>query len=53
MNMSYTTNISTEIILKLFQDLYKLKILTEVNNLDKPNFSSIVRELGTVKKYYN
>lgn len=57
MNMIYTTNISTEIILKSVQDLYKLKILIEVNNLDKPNFSAIARELGvdrrTVKKYYD
>ena len=41
MNMIYTTNISTEIILKSVQDLHKLKILIEVNNLDKPNFSAI------------
>ena len=57
MNMIYTTNISTEIILKSVQDLHKLKILIEVNNLDKPNFSAIARELGvdrrTVKKYYD
>ena len=38
--MIYTTNISTEIILKSVQDLHKLKILIEVNNLDKPNFSA-------------
>lgn len=56
MNMIHTTNISTEIILKSVQDLYKLKILIGVNNLDKPNFIVIARELGvdrrTVKKYY-
>ena len=55
--MIYTANISTEIILNSVQDLHKLKILIEVNNLDKPNFSAIARELGvdrrTVKKYYD
>ena len=57
MNMIYTTNINTEINLKSVEDLSKLKILIEVNNLDKPNFSAIARELGidrrTVKKYYD
>lgn len=55
--MIYTTNINTEIFLKSIKDLYKLKILIEVNNLDKPNFSALARELGvdrrTVKKYYD
>ena len=50
MNMIYTTNISTEIILESVQDLYKLKILIEVNNLDKPNFSAIARELGVDRR---
>ena len=55
--MIYTININTEIILKSVEDLSKLKVLIEVNNLDKPNFSAIARELGvdrrTVKKYYD
>lgn len=49
-------NINTEINLNTVKDLNKLKILVEVNNLDKPNFSKLSRELGvdrrTVKKYY-
>ncbi|WP_392486565.1 IS21 family transposase [Haloimpatiens sp. FM7315] len=49
-------NINTEIEIKSVQDLNKLKILVEVNNLDKPNFSELARKLGvdrrTVKKYY-
>ena len=57
MNMIYTININTEIVLKSVEDLSKLKVLIEVNNLDKPNFSVIARELGVdrrkVKKYYN
>ena len=48
--------INTEIEIKSVKDLSKLKILVEVNNLDKPNFSEIGRKLGadrrTVKKYY-
>ena len=57
MNMIYATSINTEIILNTVKDLNKLKILIEVNNLDKPNFSALARELGvdrrTVKKYYD
>ena len=57
MNMIYTININTEIILKSVEDLSKLKVLIEVNNLDKPNFSAIAIELWvdrrTVKKEYN
>ena len=53
----YGENKYTEIILKSVEDLSKLKVLIEVNNLDKPNFSAIARELGvdrrTVKKYYD
>lgn len=52
MNMIYTTHISTEIILKSVQDLYKLKILIEVNNSDKPNFSTIERELVVDKLHW-
>ena len=56
MNMIYTTNVNIEINLKSVEDLSKLKILIEVNNLDKPNFSAIARDLGidrrTAKKYY-
>ena len=49
MNMIYTKNINTEIILKSVEDLYKLKILIEVNNLDKPNFSAILRRIENLK----
>ena len=56
-NMIYTININTEIFLRSVKDLNKLKLLVEVNNLDRPNFSAIARELGvdrrTVKKYYD
>ena len=41
MNMIYTTNVNTEINLKSVEDLFKLKVLIEVNNLEKPNFSEI------------
>lgn len=50
-------NINTEIDIKSVQDLSKLKILVEVNKLEKPNFSELSRKLGvdrrTVKKYYD
>ena len=55
--MIYMININTEIFLRSVKDLNKLKLLVEVNNLDRPNFSAIARELGvdrrTVKKYYD
>ena len=55
--MLYERAINTKIDIKTVKDLSKLKILIEVNNLDKPNFSAIARELGvdrrTVKKYYD
>ena len=57
MKMIFKTTINTEINIKTTKDLPKLKIMIEVNNLDKPNFSAIARELGvdrrTVKKYYD
>ena len=56
-NMIYMININTEIFLRSVKDLNKLKLLVEVNNWDRPNFSAIARELGvdrrTVKKYYD
>lgn len=49
-------NINTEIEIQTVKDLNKLKTLVEVNNLEKPNFSEIGRELGVdrriAKKYY-
>lgn len=49
-------NINTEIEIRSLIDLSKLKILVEVNDLDKPNFIQFARVLGfdkrTVKKYY-
>lgn len=49
-------NINTEIKIESVKDLSKLKILVEVNNLDKPNFSELGRMLDvdrrTAKKYY-
>lgn len=56
MKMILKININTEIEIKSVKDLGKLKILVEVNNLDKPNFSELARTLGvdrrTAKKYY-
>lgn len=56
MNMVFKVNINTEIELISIKDLNKLKLLVEVNKLDKPNFSELARRLGvdrrTVKKYY-
>lgn len=43
MNMIYTININNEIILRSVEDLSKLKVLIEVNNFYKPNFSAIAR----------
>lgn len=54
--MIFKATINTEIEIKDISDLPKLKILLEVNNLEKPNFSKLARELGvdrrTVKKHY-
>lgn len=49
-------NINTEFEIKSLEDLKKLKLLLEANNLSKPNYSQLSRELGydrrTIKKYY-
>jgi hypothetical protein len=56
MNMILKMNINTEMKIKSVKDLSKLKILVEVNNLDKPNFSELASTLvvdrRTAKKYY-
>ena len=49
-NMIYMININTEIFLRSVKDLNKLKLLVEVNNLDRPNFSAIARELGVDRR---
>lgn len=55
MKMKY--NIITNIEINSLADLPKLKLLVEANNLEKPNYSEIARNLGvdrrTVKKYYS
>lgn len=57
MKMIMSITINTEIDIKSVQDLNKLKMLVEVNKLEKPNFSELSRKLGvdrrTVKKYYD
>ena len=54
--MIYKINVNTEIKINSLEDLHKLKLLMEVNNL-KVNKSQIARELGvdarTVGKYLN
>src|SRR5690554_2950338 len=56
MKLILNMNINTEIEINSVKDLNKLKIIVEVNNLDKPNFSELARQLGvdrrTAKKYY-
>lgn len=49
-NMIYMININTEIFLRSVKDLNKLKLLVEVNNLDRPNFSAIARELEWIEE---
>jgi len=48
--------INTDVKINNLDDLSKLKVIMEANNLDKPNFSKIAKELGvdrrTVKRYY-
>ena len=54
--MIYKISVNTEIKINSLEDLHKLKLLMEVNNL-KVNMSQIARELGvdvrTVGKYLN
>ncbi|WP_438652949.1 hypothetical protein [Romboutsia sp.] len=42
-NAKIKINIMTEIKIKTVKELYKLKVLMEANNLDKPNFSELSR----------
>lgn len=52
----FNLNINTSLKVEHLEDLPKLKIFLEVNELNKPNFSKLARELGvdrrTVKKHY-
>lgn len=54
--MTMIININTNMEIKNLKDLKKLRTLLEENNLSKPNYSAISKELGvdrrTVKKYY-
>lgn len=54
--MIFELNINTTLDVKELKDLPKLKTFLEVNELGKPNFSQLGKELGvdrrTVKKYY-
>ena len=54
--MNFKLNVNTEIELNTVNDLKNLRLVMEVNGLDKPNFSELARRLGvdrrTVKKYY-
>ncbi len=43
--MIYKVNVNTEIKINSLEDLHKLRVLMEVNNL-KVNKSQIARELG-------
>jgi len=56
MKLILNMNINTEIEINSVKDLNKLKIIVEVNNLEKPNFSELARQLGvdrrTAKKHY-
>ena len=48
--MKLILNINTEIEIKSVNDLFKLKTLVEVNNLEKPNFSELSRQLGVDRR---
>ena len=52
--MNFKLNVNTEIELNTVNDLKNLRLVMEVNGLDKPNFSELARRLGvdrrTVKK---
>lgn len=54
--MNFTLKISTEFKINSVKDLKKIRVLVEVNNLERPNFSELARQLNvdrrTVKKYY-
>ncbi|WP_256442562.1 hypothetical protein [Alkaliphilus sp. B6464] len=39
-------NINTKIEINSVKDLNRLKIIVEVNNLEKPNSSELARQLG-------
>lgn len=54
--MKYSIKVDTMLEIERKEDLNKLRQLLEANNLDKPNFSKLARELNidrrVVKKYY-
>ncbi len=55
--MTFNYKINVELEINVLEDLEKLREIVEVNNLEKPNFTQLGKEIGadrrTVKKYYD